>query len=178
MYVLLDLRKMQVFPFLEMFLLGRPIYSGKWKYLLLFNCTHEVKRSKTNAAWLIWITRSHHRTNQKLRHYLHGQQFIELLYFVFILIESKHTSTAIYLSSGINRWIYTDIHKYTFLICILIFEIILCLCKGLSLLDEGTQQFQNTYTTQLNIWKKPYWYACTIKPTNLSILGILRIYIP
>lgn len=154
---------MQVFPFLQMYLLGRPLSSGKWKYLLLFNCTHEVKGSKTNAAWPIKNC---------------GQQFIELLYFVFILIESKHTSTAIYLSSGINRWIYTDIHKYTFLICILIFEIILCLCKGLSLLDEGTQQFQNTYTTQLNIWKKPYWYACTIKPTNLSILGILRIYIP
>lgn len=29
------------------------------------------------------------------------------------------------------------------------FEIMLCLWKGLSLLDEGTQRFENTYTTQL-----------------------------
>lgn len=28
------------------------------------------------------------------------------------------------------------------------FEIMLCLCKGLSLLDEGTQRVENTYTTQ------------------------------
>ena len=33
-----------------------------------------------------------------------------------------HTHTAIYLSSRINRWIYTDIHKYTFLICIFILK--------------------------------------------------------
>lgn len=32
------------------------------------------------------------------------------------------THTAIYLSSCINRWIYTDIHKYTFLICIFILK--------------------------------------------------------
>lgn len=27
------------------------------------------------------------------------------------------------------------------------FEIMLCLCKGLSLLDEGTQGFENTHNT-------------------------------
>lgn len=30
------------------------------------------------------------------------------------------------------------------------FEIMLCLGKGLSLLDEDTEQFENTNTTQLN----------------------------
>lgn len=49
------------------------------------------------------------------------------------------------------------------------FEIMLCMCKGLSLLDGGKQQFENTYTKQLNSWKNPYWR--TVKPTDLSILA-------
>lgn len=36
------------------------------------------------------------------------------------------------------------------------FEIMLSTCYGLSLLDEGTQQLENTYTKQLNSWRNPY----------------------
>lgn len=84
-----------------------------------------------------------------------------------------HAHTVIYLSSCINRWIYTDIHKYTFLICIFILISCYVSVKDSSYWMRAHRDLK-THTTQLNSWKNPYWSACTLNPTNLSVLDIIQ----
>lgn len=53
------------------------------------------------------------------------------------------------------------------------FEIMLCLCQGLSLLDEGTQRFENTYTTQIKQLEESLlicMYSKTHKSFNVGYL--------
>lgn len=83
-----------------------------------------------------------------------------------------HTHTAIYLSSRINRWIYTDIHKYTFLICIFILKSCYVSVKDSPYWMRAHSELKTH--TQHSIWKNPYWFACTVKPTNLSVSDILQ----
>lgn len=86
-----------------------------WPQWLLFSVI------KTNPNCLENITCLNYKTQGLVKYFITLSIWTTIhrtALFLYSFWMGPNTHTAIYLSSCINRWIYTDIHKYMFMICI------------------------------------------------------------